>query len=58
MAEADETYDEIEAEVRKVAMSIPPSDLGSTRGIQAVAQYVYDKLKMVRMREQARKGNT
>jgi hypothetical protein len=38
-------YEAIEAEVRKLAHSLPPSDFGSTRAIQAVAQYVYAKLK-------------
>jgi hypothetical protein len=33
-------YAEIETEVRKIAMSLPPSDFGSTRAIQAVAQWV------------------
>lgn len=37
-------YDEIEAEVRKLAHSLPPSDFGSTRAIQAVAHYVVGKL--------------
>lgn len=39
-----QTYDEIEAEVRKLAHSFPPSDFGSHRAIQAVAQYVFGKL--------------
>lgn len=39
-----QTYDEIEAEVRKLAHSFPPSDFGSHRAIQAVAKYVHDKL--------------
>ena len=36
---------EIEAEVRKLAHSLPRSDFGSTRAIQAVAQYVCDKIE-------------
>jgi hypothetical protein len=39
-----QSYDEIEAEVRKLAHSLPPSDFGSTRAIQAVAAYVAKKL--------------
>lgn len=45
---ADDIYEDIEAEVRKVAMSLPPSDLGSHRAIQAVARYVHDKLRKAR----------
>lgn len=37
------TYDEIESEVRKLAHSLPPSDLGSTRAIQAITRYVFEK---------------
>lgn len=37
-------YQDIEAEVRKLAHSLPPSDFGSTRAIQAVALYVAGKL--------------
>lgn len=50
---ARDIYEDIEAEVRKLAMSLPPSDLGSTRAIQAVARYVYDKLQKVREDERA-----
>jgi hypothetical protein len=39
------TYQQIEDEVRALAMSMPPSDFGSTRVIQAVALWTYDKLK-------------
>lgn len=41
-------YEDIEAEVRKLAHSFPPSDFGSHRAIQAVAQYVVEKLKQER----------
>lgn len=44
----DDTYEDVEAEVRKLAMSLPPSDLGSTRAIQAVARYVVEKLQKAR----------
>jgi hypothetical protein len=40
-----QSYEEIEAEVRKLAHSLPPSDFGSTRVIQAVATYVEQKIK-------------
>jgi hypothetical protein len=39
-----QTYDEIEAEVRKLAHSLPPSDFGSTRAIQAIARFVIEKI--------------
>lgn len=32
--------DAIEARARKMAHSLPPSDLGSTRAIQAIASFV------------------
>ena len=43
------TWEEIEAEVRKMAHSIPPSDLGSTRAIQEVTRYVLLKLQEERI---------
>ena len=39
-----QTYQEIEDEVRRLAHSLPPSDLGSTRAIQAVSRFIYTKL--------------
>jgi hypothetical protein len=48
-----QTYDEIEAEVRKLAHSQPPSDFGSTRAIQAIARYVHEKLEKAREDERA-----
>jgi hypothetical protein len=39
------SYDEMESEVRKLAHSLPPSDFGSTRAIQAVTAFVFDKLR-------------
>lgn len=47
-------YEDIEAEVRRVAMSLPPSDLGSHRAIQAVARYVHQKLRTAREDERAK----
>jgi hypothetical protein len=44
------TLQEIEEEVRKLAHSLPPSDFGSTRAIQAVAKYVQEKMKLERDR--------
>lgn len=44
-------YDSIEREVRALAMSLPPSDLGSTRAIQAIAEYVDRKLRGLPLRE-------
>jgi hypothetical protein len=42
-----QTYDDIEAEVRALARSIPPSDFGSTRAIHAVANLIMQKLEAV-----------
>jgi hypothetical protein len=41
----DQSYDEIESEVRKLAYSLPPSDFGSTRAIHAVSNFVLQKLE-------------
>lgn len=46
-------YEDIESEVRKLAMSLPPSDFGAHLAIQAVARYVHDKLQKAREDEQA-----
>ena len=57
------TYDQIEQEVRELAMSLPPSDFGSTRVIQAVASYVHLKLRgatvgpFIPFEEKLRKAN-
>ena len=39
----EQRYEEIESEVRTLAHSLPPSDFGSHRIIQAVAEFVYEK---------------
>jgi len=39
------TYEEMEREVRKLAHSFPPSDFGSTRAIQAITHFVFQKLR-------------
>ena len=39
----EQRYEEIESEVRTLAHSLPPSDFGSHRAIQAVAKFVYEK---------------
>lgn len=43
----------LEARVRKMAYSLPPSDLGSTRAIQAVAAFIEDELRPSREALQA-----
>lgn len=37
-------YDAIRDEVRALAMSLPPSDLGSARAVSAITEYVVAKL--------------
>ena len=41
-------YEDIEAEVRKLAHSYPPSDFGSHRAIQAITEFVVKKLEQER----------
>ena len=40
----DQTLQDVEEEVRRLAMSMPPSDFGSHRAVQAIAKYCYDKM--------------
>ena len=35
----------LEVRVRKMAHSLPPSDLGSTRAIQAITRFVEDEIQ-------------
>lgn len=39
------TPGDLESRVRKMAYSLPPSDLGSTRAIQAIARFVEAEIR-------------